>query len=127
MWAIGRSLENMAYYNNFSSWSYPLDKIHKNVIVMQRIMYLFFSKGKVYDGSGMLRMIGCDCKKMEDDIDKFLVYFLQAGEPGKAAHRKDATYESVVHRIQRSSETQKKQKHLMTGIPEITQQNHVYL
>ena len=35
------------------------------------------SKEKHFDGSGKLRMIGDDCKKMESNIDKFLECFLR--------------------------------------------------
>ena len=40
----------------------------------------FKSKGKQYDGSSTLRMIGNDCKLIELNIKKFLSVFIKAGE-----------------------------------------------
>ena len=38
---------------------------------------IFFSKKKAYDGSETLKMIGNDCKILENNIDSFLDVFVK--------------------------------------------------
>jgi len=46
-------------------------------------MYFDFSKQKCYDGSSTLKMIGPDCKLLEQNIDKFIMTFLKPEESYK--------------------------------------------
>ena len=45
----------------------------------------FKSKGKQYDGSATLKMIGNDCQLIEIDIRKFITLFLQNRKTGDMA------------------------------------------
>lgn len=45
-----------------------------------KIDFVLFSKKKSYDGSDTLKMIGNDCKLMEQNIDSFLDVFVQDRE-----------------------------------------------
>ena len=40
----------------------------------------FVAKGKCYDGSATLKMVGKDCKELEKSIDKFVAFFLKEHE-----------------------------------------------
>ena len=48
--------------------------------VSKSLLFSYQSKKKSYDGSETLKMIGNDCKIMEENIDTFLFTFLKPGE-----------------------------------------------